>query len=305
MSSTSGPDRAAPQDGRDPGHSSIQVPAEWSADPAGRPHSASGPGAGPFVALLILGILFVGLIGMAAVAGGPGFDGHGRYAHHHWGVPGSHRFPSDLPEQRPDAPGSPGIVAAGMLGGALAAGGGAAAVAYHRRRRSAAEWIATLSARFDAVRDEYGGYQSDLLAVLDRPALADSSVPQTAAFITAYGVAQDTERIARRTRNAQMVPAYEAAVRNLETAWQTAREYAARVGTDAIPAPERSNVTRAVDALSLALADGGTPADRQAAYQLAIRLIERVINVPKRAITAVETDQRLRLTAGGTRPRET
>ena len=305
MSSISGPDRAAPQDGRDPGLSSIQVPAEWSADPPGRPHSASGPGAGPFAVLLILGILFVGLIAMAAVAGGPGFDGHGRFVHHRWGVPDSHRFPSDVPEQEPDAPGSPGIVAAGMLGGALVAGGGAAAVAYLRRRRSAAEWIATLSARFDAVRDEYGGYQSDLLTVLDRPALADSSVPQTAAFITAYGVAQDTGRVVRRTRSAQTVPAYEAAVRDLETAWRIAREHAARVGTDAIPAPERSNVTRAVDALRLALADGGNPAERQAAYHLAIRLIERVINVPRRAITAVEADQRLGLTAGGTRPRET
>jgi hypothetical protein len=260
---------------------------------------------GPFAALLVLGILFVGLIAMAAVAGGPNFDGHGPFVRHHWTVPDQQRFPSHDFDQNPGTAGSPGLVAAVMLGGVAVAGGGAAAVAYRRRRRSAAEWIATLSARFDAVREEYGGYQSDLLAVLDRPALADSSVPQTAAFITAYGVAQDTERVVRRTRSAQTVATFEAAVRNLETAWRIAREYAARVGADAIPASERSKVTRAIDALRLALAGGGNPAERQAAYRLAMRLIERVINVPWRAIAAVEADQRLALTAGRATSHET
>jgi hypothetical protein len=305
MSSTSGPDRAAPRDGRDPGPSSSQVPAEGPPDARGRLPTADGPGAGPFAVLLILGILFVGLIAMAAVAGGPHLDGHGAFVHHRWAVAGPDRFPSHDVDQNPGTSGSPGLVAGVMLGGVALAGGGAAAVAYRRRRRSTAEWIATLSARFDAVREEYGGYQSDLLAVLDRPALADSSVPQTAAFITAYGVAQDTERVVRRTRSAQTVATFEAAVRNLETAWRIAREYAARAGTDAIPASERSKVTRAVDALRLALADGGNPAERQAGYRLAIRLIEQVVNVPWCAIAAVESDQRLARTVGRTASHET
>jgi len=306
MSSTSGPDRAAVHDGRDPGPSSSHVNAEGPADAPGRPQSAPGPATGLFAALVILGVLFVGLIALAAVAGRPHFDGpSGPFLHHRWAIPGPARFQQNVPEQSPGVPGSAGVVAAGMLGGVAVAGGGAAAVAYRRRRRSAAEWIATLTARFDAVREEYGQYQSDLLAVLDRPALADSSVPRTAAFITAYGVAQDTERVVRKTRSAQTVAAYEAAVRDLETAWRIAREYAARVGTDAIPAHERSKVTRAVDALRLALADGGNLAERQAAYHLAMRLIERVINVPRRASAAAETNQRLALTADCSGPTAT
>jgi len=302
MSSTSGPDRAVPEDGRDPGPSPTQVAAQEPADVPARLRSAPAAGAGPFAALLIMGILIIGLMAMAAVPGAR-FDGQGPFPHHRqWGVSAPHRFPSYVPGQNPGASGSQDIVAAGMLGSVVVAGGAAAAVAYRRRRRSAGAWTAALSARFDAVRNEYGRYQADLLAVLDRPALADVSVPQTAAFITAYGVAQDNEYIVRRTRNPQTVATYQAAVRDLETAWRIARDYAARMGTDAIPGPERSKVTRAVDALHLALADGGNPAERQAAYRLAMRLIERVINVPRQAIAAIEADQRLALTAG-TRPR--
>jgi hypothetical protein len=300
MSSTSGPDRAVPEDGGDPGPSPTQVPAQGPADLPGRLRSAPAAGAGPFAALLIMGILIIGLMAMAAVPGAR-FDGQGPFPYHRqWGVSAPHRFPSYVPGHNPGASGSQDILAAGMLGSVVVAGGAAAAVAYRRRRRSAGEWLATLSARFDAVREEYGRYQVDLLAVLDRPALADVSVPQTAAFITAYGVAQDSEHIVRGTRNPQTVATYQAAVRDLETAWRIARDYAARMGTDAIPAPERSKVTRAVDALHLALADGGNPAERQAAYRVAMRLIERVINVPRQAIAAIEADQRLALTAGST-----
>ncbi len=303
MSSISGPDRAAAQGGHDPGPSLNQA-AEGPAGP-GRRHQAPGPGGELFAALFILGILFVGLLAMAAVAGSPHFNGNGPFMHHRWADPAPPQaFHPNVPAPDPGPSGSSGIVAAGMLGGVIVTGGGAAAVAYRRRRRSSAEWIATLSARFDVVREEYGGYQSDLLAVLDRPALADSSVPQTAAFITAYGFAQDTERAVRRTRSAETVAAYEAAVRDLETAWRIALEYARRVGADAIPAPERSKVTRAVDALHLALADGGNAAERQAAYRLAMRHIERVINVPQPAIAAIEADQRLALTAASTGPHE-
>ena len=60
-----------------------------------------------------------------------------------------------------------------------------------------------------------------------------------------------------------------------------------------------------MNALRVALADGGNPAERQAAYRLAMRLIERVINVPRQAIAAVEADQRLALTADGIGPQDT
>ncbi len=310
MSITPGPGRAVPQDGRDLGSSSRQRPDEWPGPPE-QPQSAVGHVAAVLAVLLFAGILLAGLTSMVAVRSGPYFGGHAPFfaqqAGPFSGQPGGMRGPGFqgpdgfqpyAPGQSPVPPDLPGILLAGMLGAAAAAGGGSAAIAYRRRRRSVAEWVAVIGTRFDAVREEYGAYQMDLLAVLDRPALADSSVPQTAAFITAYGVAQDTERLVRTTRNGQTITAYETAVRDLEQAWRVAREYAERVGVDAIPAPERSKVTRAMNALHLALA-GGSPAERRAAYQTAIRLIRQVVSVPQLAISAIEADQRLSLTTGG------
>jgi hypothetical protein len=294
--SFSGPERDLPREsgrGASPG-----------TGPGPRPDTPerSGSAARLSAALIIAGILLVGLMSIAASRSALNLYGQGPFIHHRWDPPAqqfppARQFPPGFPGRQPGAPDLPVIMVAGMLGGVAAAGGGAAAVAYRRRRRSAAEWVATLSARFDAVREEYGGYQMDLLAVLDKPALADSSVPQTAAFITAYGAAQDTEHVARKTRSDQSIAAYETAVRDVESAWRIAREHAVRVGTAAIPAAERSKISRAADALHLALARGTSPAERRAAYRLAIRLIERVVTVPHMAIAAIEADQRPAITA--------
>ncbi|MFJ4680542.1 hypothetical protein [Kitasatospora sp. NPDC088783] len=117
------------------------------------------------------------------------------------------------PPQRQPAPQGLGWAAALLAGCAFVACTVTGARARRRQRRR-------LEAEHDRVREEYGRFASDPLAVLDRPALADVADPLTAAFLRAMAAAADA-------RHARDPHAYRRAVTALESAWRAADRNAA------------------------------------------------------------------------------
>ncbi|MGV9315174.1 DUF2786 domain-containing protein [Streptomyces sp. NPDC003691] len=148
-----------------------------------------------------------------------------------------------------------------------------------RDRRRATE------ADHDAVREAYGAYVADVLAVLDRPALDDVTAPTTERFLKAMAAADDH----RRGRD---LTAYRAAVSELQIAWRAADEHARKTGVSHLPADERTAVTRARGLLELALDGRAEEAERQAAYAKARALLDGVLVIPRQALAPIERQMR-------------
>jgi hypothetical protein len=153
--------------------------------------------------------------------------------------------------------------------------------------------------RFDALRDEYAGYECDALAVLRLPALADVTVPATARFVHAFAEAQalDTEQRPPPEHLRSYVRAVEAAC----SAWQAARDAAERIRLAGLSPSERSTVARVVKLLTMA-AGTGNDAERQTAYAKArdeLGRLERAgtITLPRLARFALDDRARGRLSA--------
>ncbi|MFF5809068.1 hypothetical protein [Streptomyces sp. NPDC012746] len=167
----------------------------------------------------------------------------------------------------------------------------------HRRRTvSRRERVAAQVARrhaietdHDEVTQAYGEYVCDVLAFLDRPALDDVTVPQTAALLHAMDAAGDARR-------GDDLAAYRAAVSTLKTAWRAADEHARRTGTHHVPQPERATVAKARGLLEIALDGRGGEYERQAAYAKARALLDGVLTIPRQAVAQLETQHRHTLT---------
>lgn len=177
---------------------------------------------------------------------------------------------------------------------ALAAVGALLHLLHHHHQRRAKDQLrrTELEARHDQVLNDYAAFVTDILAVLDRPALADITVAETVRLIHALDAARD----ARTNPGAD----YRAAVTELEIAWKAADRHARKQGTDLLPAPERRAVQQARLLLTTALDEGGNSHERQLAYRHAMRLIEDIIDVPKEAVAELADTTRLSLP-----PRET
>ncbi|MFG2195951.1 DUF2786 domain-containing protein [Streptomyces sp. NPDC048639] len=165
----------------------------------------------------------------------------------------------------------------------------------HARAGSAAQREATgfdrrraIEAEHDAVREAYGSYVIDALAVLDRPALDDVTVPRTADFLRAMDAAED----ARRGGD---LDAYRAAVSTLKLAWRAADEHARRTGTGHLSPRESGAVTKARALLERAVDGGGGEHERRAAYAKARELLDGVLVLPRQAVARLETEHRLSL----------
>ncbi|MET8703650.1 hypothetical protein ABZW10_33085 [Kitasatospora sp. NPDC004723] len=156
-----------------------------------------------------------------------------------------------------------------------------------RHTRDRARWDA-ITAEHDQVREEYGLYVADPFAVLDRPALADVTVPQTIALLHALDAAADA---ARGTDPA----AYREAVTSLKLAWAAADGHARKLGVEHLPKQERATVGRARALLTTALDGGGNEHERRAAYEQARKLLDGVIVLPRQATAELESRQRLSL----------
>ncbi|MER6845821.1 hypothetical protein [Streptomyces platensis] len=165
-----------------------------------------------------------------------------------------------------------------------------------KRRRTQTERRRAVEARHDAAREEFGAFQSDILAVLDRPALADVTVPQTARLIHALAEADDARAADRSTEEG--AAAYQRAVTELEIASQAAGEHARRVGLGTLAPGERKAIEQARKLLAGALSDGATEHERRLAYEHARRLLDDATSVciPQQATAALEGAARAALT---------
>lgn len=146
-----------------------------------------------------------------------------------------------------------------------------------------------IEAEHDEVRDAYAAYLCDVLAVLDRPALDDVTVPQTAALLHAMDAAADARR-------GSDLGAYRQAVSTLKTAWRTADEHARKTGVRDLPAQERSAIAKARRLFEKALDERGSEHERQAAHAKARALLDGVLTLPRQAVAAVEHHIRPALT---------
>ncbi|WP_143668771.1 hypothetical protein [Streptomyces sp. b62] len=164
-----------------------------------------------------------------------------------------------------------------------------------RRRTAAAAQTRrhAIEAEHDEVRDAYAAYVCDVLAVLDRPALDDVTVPQTAALLHAMDAAADARR-------GSDLDAYRQAVSTLKTAWRAADEHARKTGVRDLPAQERSAVAKARRLFEKALDERGSQHERQAAHAKARALLDGVLTLPRQAVAAVEHHTRPALAKGAT-----
>lgn len=152
-----------------------------------------------------------------------------------------------------------------------------------RRRTAAAAQTRrhAIEAEHDEVRDAYAAYICDVLAVLDRPALDDVTVPQTAALLHAMDDAADARR-------GSDLDTYRTAVSALKTAWRAADAHARKTGVRDLPASERSAIAKARRLFEKALDERGSQHERQAAHAKARDLLDGVLTLPRQAVAAVE-----------------
>ncbi|MFJ2864929.1 hypothetical protein [Kitasatospora sp. NPDC087314] len=179
-----------------------------------------------------------------------------------------------------------GIV--GWVAGAVAAVAGAGVVTLAVRKRRAAGRAARLRRqriedRHDLVLEQYGAFTSDILAVLERPLLTDTSVRETADLVHALAAASDA-----RTAGSDGAAEYGRAVTALEIAWQVADRHARKVGTGRLPEGERAAVAQAQRLLRTALGEGASDAERQTAYRRAVGFLEGIVAIPREATAAIE-----------------
>ncbi|MFD7232101.1 hypothetical protein [Streptomyces sp. NPDC059881] len=137
----------------------------------------------------------------------------------------------------------------------------------------------------DEVRDAYAAYLCDVLAVLDRPALDDVTVPRTAALLHAVDTAADA-------RQGSDLDAYRQAVSALKTAWRAADGHARRTGARYLPAEDRVAIAKARRLFEKALDERGSQHERMAAYGKARALLDGVLTVPRQAVAAVKHQTR-------------
>ncbi|MFJ6616198.1 hypothetical protein ACIQOW_01275 [Kitasatospora sp. NPDC091335] len=167
------------------------------------------------------------------------------------------------------------------------AGVAVVAAAVKKRRtddRAARLRLRRVEDRHDAVLEQYGEFTGDILAVLERPLLADVAVRETADLVHALAGAAD----ARSVAGSDGAAAYGRAVTALEIAWQVADRHARRVGTAQMPERERAAVAQAQRLLRTVLGDGASDAERQTAYRRAVRLLDGIVVVPREATAAIE-----------------
>lgn len=155
--------------------------------------------------------------------------------------------------------------------------------------------------RHDGVSEAWGAIVTDPLAALDHSLLLDVTQPRTAAFLTAYGEAQDFRAIHGATYpGREAAEAYVGLARRVETAWQEAYRYSEQVGLQWLSPEDRQLMERAGRLLRLA-SDERTPvAERASAARHAAKLLAsfQAFTLPQAALQALEATTRLTLPSG-------
>lgn len=150
-------------------------------------------------------------------------------------------------------------------------------------------------ARHDAVLRDYLPYETDPLIVLEHPAISDVTQEPTQDFLEALGRAQ-----ALRTDELPADPAfradYDAAVGELEAAWERARRHAMRVGRGYLEDRDARLVEQAAKLLARARETESVP-ERAAYAARAHRMLGELtargaIVLPARVIAAIAAQAR-------------
>lgn len=149
--------------------------------------------------------------------------------------------------------------------------------------------VRSVSARHDAVLEEYGAVLVDFVAALERPALFDSSFAATARFDRAR-IDADDARIALRVGGGdEPLERYHQAVTELEVSWRGAQDHARRIGTSYL---ERVVARRLATAVELAGVVRGDASDQEKALaferiRTIRRLVGNAVRIPEQAGLAI------------------
>lgn len=119
--------------------------------------------------------------------------------------------------------------------------------------------------RVEAVKQTYGELLADIVYRIENSALFDPAVPLSRQFQLLLMRWDDESPYASRSERAQLA-------RELELAFDAARDNAEQLGLDHLPATARSDARRAVGSLRLA-DDAQTDGERQAALKAASRVL--------------------------------
>jgi alkylated DNA nucleotide flippase Atl1 len=141
--------------------------------------------------------------------------------------------------------------------------------------------------RFDKIRELYGAYMSDPLAILTHPALNDPRETTTGEFIRAY--AQASDLAASNEVDPQVLSD---AVADVEVSWQAAWYHAQTISDSHLDPKEQASVRKAHALLARALDNAASPAERQASYDKARELLAGIVTLPRQAMAAVEAPLR-------------
>lgn len=166
------------------------------------------------------------------------------------------------------------------------------------------QWDEALAAH-DRVSEQWTELVTDPLAALDHSMLLDVTQPRTAAFIEAYGEAQDLRSMHGTAYPTSatadtVVREYLRVVRRAEQAWTDAVRHAKHVHTNWLPQDEAKRVRQA-SALLRTADDDTTPLHLRAeAAQKAADLLKQVhtFTLPADTAQAIEAKARLALPAG-------
>lgn len=152
-----------------------------------------------------------------------------------------------------------------------------------------------LIARHESVRKAWSVYELDLVKILSAPLMSDMRNPLTVALHTALRNADAAEPkvIPSTSHKPANGSRYEAAVIALEEAFQQAEVESQRVKWSNYSMDEKKRLKKAQDLLNLAMNDGATEFERQAAYKALRKELDGLLVIPAKAVVAIETKVRL------------
>lgn len=137
----------------------------------------------------------------------------------------------------------------------------------------------------------YGTVVADPLNALEHSGLFDVDNPDTHRFLLTLTECDDICLIPRGTQPThEQSVAYADAARRLTLAWETARDRAARAGSQWLPEHDQSTVRRAVAFLRTAAGQAATPSERSLAIASAEKAIRnlRALHLPSQTLRAIE-----------------
>lgn len=136
------------------------------------------------------------------------------------------------------------------------------------------------------LESQYTQFETDPWLAFRRPLLADVTEPQTADFHDALRQAQDL-RTDEVPALRDLVDEFGAAVRAATRAWEAADKHAREVAVPTTTDSERRRLRQAEDALSLALDERTSSAERRVALGRVEELIKGLTTMPPKAHTSV------------------